>query len=297
MEKTGPVTDVAEIQKINKAAAQQEVMEKFGKIVVETMTQLQKEKEDKEGLYFVDIIRTIRSKEQTDNAVALLFQVDTVMLNMYLNGKLYGNHDFTQYSLIPLEGYSLWKDALAAKHQHFELVGTQTILPTTAPLHNLKSLHAMFLAKADESDPKQAEFAETFNKYGPCYLDGEDVDHLLIATYPRSGSTLNRKYFETITGTVTGSCYANDRLLKFQLTVQGFRGESIVDNRVWGQRSHYPLKQSTFNIPTESSKAIVCVRNPYDIAVSVNQLFLTYTYNLSTANVIHEEFPDYWDMT
>jgi hypothetical protein len=48
-------------------------------------------------------------------------------------------------------------------------------------------------------------------------------------SYPRSGNTFLRKYFENITGIATGS----DQLMKFNLNVSlqysGFKGEGIVN--------------------------------------------------------------------
>lgn len=47
------------------------------------------------------------------------------------------------------------------------------------------------------------------------YLDGNDIngDKIAYATYPRTGSTFLRKYFENITGIATGSDMSTDLTL------------------------------------------------------------------------------------
>ena len=64
----------------------------------------------------------------------------------------------------------------------------------------------------------------------------------MYATYPRSGNSLMRKYFENVTGVATGS----DMVLKHSPNVAlyacGFKGEGIIDDTCWIKKSHYPFK-------------------------------------------------------
>ena len=47
------------------------------------------------------------------------------------------------------------------------------------------------------------------------FLDGKVDDKIMYTSYPRSGNTFLRKYFESITGLATGS----DQVMKFSLNV------------------------------------------------------------------------------
>ena len=86
-------------------------------------------------------------------------------------------------------------------------------------------------------------------------------------SFPRSGNTFLRKYFETITGVATGS----DMVMKFSLNVAlqyaGFKGEGIVDNRVWINKTHFPYR-FPYDHPYDTSVILCCVRNPLDVFVS-----------------------------
>jgi hypothetical protein len=61
----------------------------------------------------------------------------------------------------------------------------------------------------------------------------EETFKVTYTSYPRSGNTFLRKYFETITGIATGS----DQVMKFNLNIalqfSGLKGEGITDGRVW----------------------------------------------------------------
>jgi hypothetical protein len=75
------------------------------------------------------------------------------------------------------------------------------------------------------------------------FSSGKAVEQQSVAylTYPRSGNSLMRKYFENLTGVATGS----DMVMKFQPNIAlqfcGFKGEGIHDNRAWIKKSHYPF--------------------------------------------------------
>lgn len=74
------------------------------------------------------------------------------------------------------------------------------------------------------------------------FLDRKPIKSITYATYPRSGNTFLRKYFEEITGVATGS----DMVMKYNLNVSlqytGFKGEGIVDDRIWINKSHFPVR-------------------------------------------------------
>jgi len=71
---------------------------------------------------------------------------------------------------------------------------------------------------------------------------------VLFATFPRSGSSMMRKYFENISGIATGS----DHILKHSLTVAlqhvVSKGEGYITSDCWITKTHWP-----FNFPFQKS--------------------------------------------
>lgn len=100
------------------------------------------------------------------------------------------------------------------------------------------------------------------------FLDGKEaVAKLTYATYPRSGNSFFRKYFESITGITTGNDIECKYLVNLALQMQGFKGQEVVDDRVWIVKTHYPDGFSLeLDFPT--NKVILCVRNPLDVLAS-----------------------------
>ena len=105
---------------------------------------------------------------------------------------------------------------------------------------------------------------------------------------------MTRKYLEDITGIVTGSNMDNRFSRNFALTHCGFKGEVHYGDSVWVFKSHVPNVQANFTRQF-ISKAVVCVRNPFDVACSAIQLRLTYTHSLSARNNVATEFPALWN--
>lgn len=50
---------------------------------------------------------------------------------------------------------------------------------------------------------------------------------IAYATFPRSGNSMMRQYFENITGVATGSDLNNWHILNVALQYSGFKGEAI----------------------------------------------------------------------
>jgi len=96
-------------------------------------------------------------------------------------------------------------------------------------------------------------------------------------SYPRSGNTFLRKYLENITGIATGS----DMFMKFTLntTLQfsGFKGEGIVKDNVWSNKTHFPFR-TPMDRKYDSKLIILAVRNPLDVAVSFFNLVSSGTH-------------------
>jgi len=86
-----------------------------------------------------------------------------------------------------------------------------------------------------------------------------------------------RKYFENITGTVTGS----DMILKFLPNVGlqycGFKGEGVVDKTAWIRKTHYPMA-FPFMPNFDNDIAVVCTRYQMDIDPSFFNLIFTQSH-------------------
>lgn len=95
------------------------------------------------------------------------------------------------------------------------------------------------------------------------------VPKVFVASMPRSGNSLIRKLFESITGIVTGSNFTNHSIMNFSLAFQGFKGEGYIDDSIWMVKSHFPLYLPFVTYPHSGSKSLVIVRNPYDSIVSL----------------------------
>ncbi len=128
------------------------------------------------------------------------------------------------------------------------------------------------------------------------FLDkSESIGNIVLASYVRSGNSMTRKYLEDITGIATGSNSDNRISRSFALTVCGFKGENHWGDNVWVYKSHMPTVQGDLLNNQFLNKAIVCVRNPFDVVCSAIQLRLTFTHNLSSKNNIAQEFPEFWN--
>jgi hypothetical protein len=116
------------------------------------------------------------------------------------------------------------------------------------------------LSSASQYDPKV--FATQ-----PKFLKGTKQNTIMYTSYPRSGNTFLRKYLENITGLATGS----DQLMKFSLSVElqysGFKGEGIVKDRCWINKSHFPYR-FPFDQQWDTDLVLLAVRNPLDVFVS-----------------------------
>jgi hypothetical protein len=68
----------------------------------------------------------------------------------------------------------------------------------------------------------------------------EKQEHVMLASYPRSGNTLLRAYIEKIVGLATGSESSLGGFLNKQLMDLGFEGEGLFDKRINVIKTHYP---------------------------------------------------------
>jgi hypothetical protein len=126
------------------------------------------------------------------------------------------------------------------------------------------------------------------------FLDGESIDHVTFASFPRSGNTFCRKYLESILGIVTGSDnHSMMSLFTMGCLLPGFKGEFTVDNRVWVNKSHYPVMLPMASVHT-ASKVIVCARDPLDAIHSAFNLIYTLTHAKSLTDDTYEKQKESW---
>ena len=117
---------------------------------------------------------------------------------------------------------------------------------------------------------------------------------VVYATYPRSGNSLMRKYFENVTGTATGS----DMVLKHSSNVAlqfcGFKAEGITDERTWINKTHFPYVLP-FQWNWSSDIAVVCTRYQLDADPSFFYLLYTNCHSASFENTMTDEpIYSYW---
>ena len=88
----------------------------------------------------------------------------------------------------------------------------------------------------------------------------------------------------------------SDMVMKFTLNTAlqfaGFKGEGIVDDRIWINKTHFPYR-IPYDKEYTTNAILLCVRNPLDVIIS-NFLFLcTLTHN-KCINECPQDFTE-WD--
>ena len=117
---------------------------------------------------------------------------------------------------------------------------------------------------------------------------------VVYATYPRSGNSLMRKYFENVTGTATGSDMVLKHSANCALQFCGFKAEGITDERTWINKTHFPYILP-FQYQWSSDIAVVCTR--YQIDADPSFFYLQYTMCHSagfTDNILEEPIYSHW---
>ena len=117
---------------------------------------------------------------------------------------------------------------------------------------------------------------------------------VVYATYPRSGNSLMRKYFENVTGTASGSDMVVKHSANVALQFCGFKAEGITDERTWINKTHFPLVLP-FQWQWSSDIAVVCTR--YQLDADPSFFYLQYTMCHSAAfenDLVTEPVLSYW---
>jgi hypothetical protein len=122
------------------------------------------------------------------------------------------------------------------------------------------------------------------------YLDGtkNTANKVGFQSFPRSGNTFVRKYFEMLTGVETGA--DNTLHVNVQLQLQGLKGEDIVDDTVWIVKTHTPWIMPF--APVFFCNKIICVvRSPVDVILSFLHLFSVGNHVQKSEFEYHERHP------
>lgn len=131
----------------------------------------------------------------------------------------------------------------------------------------------------------------------PHFLNGEDttdeLDTVVLTSYPRSGNTLLRAFLEKVTGLITGSDCDITKKLNVALMDLGLAGEGLVDKRVWVVKTHYPERYGKTRFGAE--RAILLVRSPLDCITSLFNMVCSGSHDLSIADSDFLQFHHYWD--
>ncbi len=116
---------------------------------------------------------------------------------------------------------------------------------------------------------------------------------VVLATYPRSGSTLLRRLLEEATGVITGSDTAPLLPLSSSLTQHGFQGEGVVDERVHIIKTHWPERKGWRRF--SARRVIIVVRNPFHAIESYFHMCFTNSHEQSLREDVFERLKEVWD--
>jgi thiol-disulfide isomerase/thioredoxin len=270
----------------------------FAKILVDGMTEGQLKHDNQEGATWCEYRQVMEPEfAKLQKKGIPPYQSDFAFMNLIFQDKIFFTKDFTQFSLIPLEGYFSWSSVLAKDFPGCVLDIKQGKLHNTvSPRLNYDMLQRIFrldLAHAAESDEVHM-FEKLVNENGSLMLDeSREVPQVYFASVMRSGNTLSRKLMESISGVSTGSNYNIIPSINMALTIQGFKAENHYDSKVWILKTHFPYILPYANIMT-AGRAVLLVRNPLDIIVSQFMMSTTVTHSRTCANDFTVEFADEW---
>ena len=145
------------------------------------------------------------------------------MTNYYREGVFYLNRDMTQLALKSLtEEFKTYREKIETSFTGY-LVNQEMIFEAHKETPKVHYTDYIKLLKSKDVSRLHANswIFEGLSKF----LDGhEQVPKLTYATYPRSGNSFFRKYFETITGLSTGNDIECKYLVNLALQLQGFKG-------------------------------------------------------------------------
>ena len=109
-----------------------------------------------------------------------------------------------KFSLRRLPGYLTFSENLATRYPGYMLDQERRIVPSTDHKVDLDELMGLLRSKDIEGYEKvKSKFFGKSGRYTT--MQAKEQMSIVYATYPRSGNTMMRKYFENMTGITTGS--------------------------------------------------------------------------------------------
>jgi hypothetical protein len=192
------------------------------------------------------------------NIVPIVF--DPLFSRLFKADELFANPDGTEFSVKKIfvqkgDGTTVeffnYTEGLRKKFPGYELDKNNVIYNVSDKEINLDDHWKLLLTDFNEKLYNEKIADDSFGRTQAKFLSKGLSDAISYTSYPRSGNTMLRKYLENITGIATGS----DQIMKFTLNVslqyQGFKGESVVQDRTWINKTHYPWR-TVLDIPYSS---------------------------------------------
>ena len=200
--------------------------------------------------------------------------INKVYVDLFLNGKIWINKDFSEIATSKLSdnfethGEKIIRLFPGCTYNKEDL----TIVPAEGtPTVKFSDYISLLKSKVDDCPETQKWIFEGHSYY----LDGtEDVPMISYISFPRSGNTFFRKFFETITNITDGQYAKNEMIPILALQLTGLKGQGVADNRVWLVGTHTPEVYPP-SLEFDANRGILCVRNPLDVIVSMLHLQVT----------------------
>lgn len=218
------------------------------------------------------------------------------MFNLYREDLFFADRLFlcwtTKLDSNSKEGFETFSVRFARLYPGYLLdLNMKCIARQSTPVLNLKQLiHVLRSNDEDLWFKSKWMFEQEFK-----FLDGSPnlSNKVAFSSYPRSGNTFLRKYFEMLTGVQTGS----DNPLHFTLDLQmmNLKGEAISDDRVWIVKTHSPIIQPFTTRNIFCNKMIVVVRNPLDSILSFLGYLTLANHNSKLPFEVEKTYPEFWD--
>lgn len=139
--------------------------------------------------------------------------LDPIFAALLRSDAFYANPDCTKFSIVKIDAsYRKFSEQISSKYPGYGVDHSLLVVNQQDEMIDLEELKAFFLSKDLENyEVLKPRFISNQSRF----LKPKHHPVISYTSYPRSGNTFLRKYFETITGISTGS----DMVMKFSLNV------------------------------------------------------------------------------
>jgi type III secretory pathway component EscV len=150
-----------------------------------------------------------------------------MLFSLLREDRLYTNQTFTQFTLnAEYEGFKSFSAIFTEVHPQHIVRPCGTIAAGSCKLTVNLSKHLESLLASTELDENLFDGRSRFLDEAPL-----ECPKVALTSLPGSGEDFFRLMLEDVTGVVTGSAASVSSATAQQLL--GFKGESVIDNRVW----------------------------------------------------------------